>query len=297
LVLARLSETVLKFKPHIPQSSVSKGSRAAGPAPPVQAASARAHLGNQHVQHLLQRQQHLEELALDPGMAHSEWPRLNTSDRDAVVEKMRSHFGEAFAEQFLAVAAAGTGNSDVVYVQPRSGPGPVQLLARGYRRGGVEALGNAALSVEVWVHPRGSMIRRDISAGDFSAPLSLEEWAEALLREKAFPDQWMALERLIIMKKANAELATLCTSDPFNESKAQGAQGRFNGAYSYLRSTLLDLDMARVSRALSALFSRELAAALWENDLVREPCCEKRPRDPAFNCEPILGPPEEDNDE
>jgi hypothetical protein len=279
----------MKFKPQVVAPSASKGTKASMPTP-----SSRTHLSNQAAQNLLRLQQHLEELALDPGMAHGEWPRLRPTERRAVIEKMRSHFGEAFTEQFLAVAAAGTGNSDVVYVQPRSDPNPVQLLARGYRRGGVEALGNAALDVEVWVHPTGSMIRRAISQGDFSTLLSLEDWADALEHESVFSNQWVALLRLSTMKRMNAELATLCTADPFDGSNAQAAQARFNGSYTYLRSELPDLDMARVSRALGTLFAREFAAAVANNDLVREPCCERNPDMPFFRCEAILGPSGDD---
>lgn len=109
----------------------------------------------------------LEELARDPGDAHLAWKSLGLAEQIAVVEKMRRRYGEPFAEQFLDEVKKGKPQVEVRYYQPGTGPNTEQLLARGYKWAGMEHLGNAAFEVEVWVHPSGVRVRRDVSTWKF----------------------------------------------------------------------------------------------------------------------------------
>lgn len=160
---------------------------------------------------------------------------------------------------------------------------------RGYRLGGKEVPAHASWDVEIWVHPTGKKIRRDVSGGTFVVALSLDEWEEWLGSRREFADQWMAVQYLRRMQEANAKLVALCKSNPFREADAREAQGRFDGTHTRLKSLLRDVDMAKVTPAFATLFQKALQKALDDNEAARAPCCEKKPGDTAWGCDPDDG--------
>ena len=111
----------------------------------------------------------IEQLARDPGLAHEAWKRLHPDDRTAVLHRMSQLFGDAFADQFLAIATSGKAQRDVIYWPAGTGPTDEQLRSLGYRRGGREITGSGWIEVEVWVHPNGKVLRRG-SRNSRSAP-------------------------------------------------------------------------------------------------------------------------------
>ena len=156
----------------------------------------------------------------------------------------------------------------------------------------------------MWVTPEGKFGRLDLRIQNPSThapaeavppqpvtsdelPPALEAWRERLSKDRRFPDQWMLLNRLGILRRANQSLARLCKSDPFQEAAALEAQTRFRGSYVNVRATLQDVDLGAVSQDLKQAFEKELDETLFVNDDVRLPCCEKHPDSAAF-CESIL---------
>ena len=115
------------------------------------------------------QEQQLEELAQDPGLAHQAWKKLSQMEQTAVVERMRRRYGGPFAQKFLDEVKKGKPQIEYSYYQPGSGPKPDQLIASGYRSAGMLLTGNAAFEVEVWVHPSGRRISRDVSTYKFGA--------------------------------------------------------------------------------------------------------------------------------
>ena len=107
----------------------------------------------------------LAALAKYPGDAHQAWKKLSAADREAVLKAMAHRYGRDFANQFRDVAEHGKPDFTLTYQQPGLGSTPDKLKAGGWRRAGMEITGNASMDVEVWVHPSGKMIRRDVSAG------------------------------------------------------------------------------------------------------------------------------------
>lgn len=105
----------------------------------------------------------LTSLAKSPGHAHLEWKKLSTEEKATVVEQMAQRYGAKFAAQFRDVADRGTADRTLHYSQPGMGPTPAQLTSRGWHFWEMEVTGNAAYSVEVWVHPSGQTFRRDVS--------------------------------------------------------------------------------------------------------------------------------------
>jgi hypothetical protein len=118
------------------------------------------------------REQRLDELARLPGEAHAAWSKLNDADRAAVLKKMEANYGKAFKDQFLQTATKGKAQVETsTYSNSPKSNFPMitdeQLKARGYQKAGTEHTGNAAINIEVWVHPSGKTIRRDISTDKF----------------------------------------------------------------------------------------------------------------------------------
>jgi hypothetical protein len=115
------------------------------------------------------RDQQLEELAQDPGSAHQAWKKLSLVEQIAVTERMRRRYGEPFTQQFLDEVKKGKPQIEYRYYQPGVGPKPEQLIASGYRFAGMLHTGNAGFQIEVWVHPTGRRINRDVSTHKFGA--------------------------------------------------------------------------------------------------------------------------------
>jgi hypothetical protein len=300
---------------HVVQQGAAPPSQASASVPTMSAALHRS--PSTHGSADDRREQHLEELAFDPGEAHTEWRHLSPKERSLVVAKMRRRFGDAFGDQFLAIANAGTGHTETIYWQPGSGPTPARLIELGYRRGGLEVTGTPATDVEVWVHPTGKMIRRDISTYRFGATDARKRDIEApppvvKVRPPEVPpkvpptkEQAEALQWLKVLKKANEQLRTLCTTnsqstvrtsghtrvtvtveDVFRVGDAEDAMIEFNNALSQLRDRLKNVDMRRVDPT----FWRQVEEEETKNAQAREPCCEKVPDNSIFNCEEIVGP-------
>jgi hypothetical protein len=110
----------------------------------------------------------LAELVRDPGDAHHAWKGLSKEDRFALLDAMAHRYGRDFADRFHEVAEHGTPDDSLIYWQSGLGPSPRQLTAGGWRRAGIEITGTSSIDVEVWVHPSGRTIRRDVSAGDWT---------------------------------------------------------------------------------------------------------------------------------
>ena len=117
-------------------------------------------------------EQKLDELARLPGDAHAAWKKLSAADRNTVLKKMEANYGKAFKDQFLEAANKGKAQVETsTYSNSPKSKFPMitdeQLKARGYKKAGSERTGNAAWDVEVWVHPSGKTIRRDVSTYEF----------------------------------------------------------------------------------------------------------------------------------
>ena len=110
----------------------------------------------------------LAELARLPGDAHRAWKRLSPTDREAVIRAMAGRYGREFADRFRPVAEHGKPDYTLTYWQLGVGPSPERLTADGWRRAGMDVTGNASIDVEVWVHPTGKVIRRDVSGGGWT---------------------------------------------------------------------------------------------------------------------------------
>ena len=104
----------------------------------------------------------LRRLAKDPRAAHRAWKTLRTEDKFTVIGQMSLQYGSAFANKFQDIAEYGKPDFSTDYWQPGVGPTSAALKARGYALLGEEVSGTAAISVEVWVTPAGTTIRRDV---------------------------------------------------------------------------------------------------------------------------------------
>src|SRR5215217_8995003 len=113
------------------------------------------------------RKQQLEELARDPGEAHQAWKKLSPIEKFTVQESMRRRYGGLFVQQFLDEVQKGKPQIQTSTYEFGAGPKPEQLKAGGFRRAGVESMGNVGWEIELWVHPSGRRIRRDISPWKF----------------------------------------------------------------------------------------------------------------------------------
>jgi len=120
------------------------------------------------------RQKWLEELGRNPQDAHNAWKKLSGPEGAMVLSLMAQRFGWPFAQQFLAeVKKGGPPPGESFY-----GRGTVtaeQLMARGYRLGGYFKTGAADIDVEVWFHPSGKMVRRDVSGRKEAPHTPIEE--------------------------------------------------------------------------------------------------------------------------
>src|SRR5215216_703430 len=187
------------------------------------------------------RKQQLEELARDPGEAHQAWKKLSPLEKFTVQESMRRRYGGPFAQQFLDEVKKGKPQIQTSTYEFGAGPKPEQLRAGGFRRAGVESMGNVGWEIELWVHPSGRRIRRDISPWKFGTaepekkpetegkkPPIVEPPIEKPPPPPPPPppacteDEAMAL--LADMHAANNALQEVCTSEPFDLDKAEDAQ-------------------------------------------------------------------------
>jgi hypothetical protein len=112
----------------------------------------------------------LADLAKDPGKAHQAWKRLSADDRAAMLETMAQRYGTIFATRFRDIAEQGKPDLTVEYSQPGTGRTREQLKAAGWRFMDMEVTGTAAIDVEIWVHPTGKTLRRDVSTYRFTQP-------------------------------------------------------------------------------------------------------------------------------
>jgi hypothetical protein len=243
----------------------------------------------------------LEELARDPAKAHDAWKTLTTTERDGVTERMRRRYGEPFAQQFLDVVKKGKPQFDVDYYQPGVGPTREQLLARGYRQAGFEHTGNAAFEVELWVHPVGKTVRRDVSTWKFGAsgpgtkggggagkspakqPPVVEPPTEPPVTTTARHEQ--ALDFLEEMNTSNTKLQSLCEANPFDLSAAEYAEREWNDAREALRD-FQDLDWTGIDPD----FWSEVSESRDENLDLRAACCKRAPKSFWFDCDSLPKP-------
>jgi hypothetical protein len=112
----------------------------------------------------------LADLAKDPGKAHQAWKRLSAVDRATVLDTMAQRYGTIFANQFRDIAEQGKPDLTLDYRQPGTGPTREQLKAGGWRFMDMEITGTAAIDIEIWVHPTGRTLRRDVSTYRFAQP-------------------------------------------------------------------------------------------------------------------------------
>ena len=234
-------------------------------------------------------EQRLSELARDPGAAHQAWRKLGTLDRIAVAERMRQRYGAAFSQQFLAVAENGKPQIETIYYQPGTGPTPDQLTAKGYQLAGKEITGNAGIDIDVWVHPTGKTVRRDVSTWKPGAtPPDPQPTTEAPPAEPPTPSetpeappptmdeqQALAVELLEDLQERNNELQDAIRATPFAKQKAQQAQSSWAMSRTELRS-MHQVDMEAVYPG----FWDEVDDANSENDDLLKKIYEL---DPDFN--------------
>jgi hypothetical protein len=76
----------------------------------------------------------------------------------------------------------------LIYWQPNLGPTPEKLKAGGWRFLEMEVTGTAAIDVEIWVHPSGKTLRRDVSPTQAAPPKSPEAEDEVATLRKKFED-------------------------------------------------------------------------------------------------------------
>ena len=240
------------------------------------------------------RDQELEALARDPGEAHQAWRKLSTTEQNDVVERMRRRYGGPFAQQFLDVVKEAKPKIEVLYYQPGSGPTPDTLIARGYRRAGPEFTGNAAFDVEVWVHPSGSTIRRDVSTYKFGAadpekkPETEKKKPETKKKKPPIVDPpiddkpYEAMELLAELQSRNSELLDLCASDPYQSENAEEAQINWTFSRDKLEE-FKNVDMKDVYPD----FWKEVDAATADNLKLRAKCCKRDPSNYFFFCDEL----------
>lgn len=248
----------------------------------------------------VRRDKHFDELARDPADAHKAWSGLTQTERDTVTERMRLRYGDAFAQEFLAVVKKGKPQFDLDYYQPGAGPTREQLFARGYRLAGPERTGNAGFDVEIWVHPTGRTVRRDISTWKFPTSEGGEKKPGTKTDSKAekkppakeppvvepphppvetTPRHEQALGFLEDMEKWNTELQSLCDANPFDLSAAENAVIEWNFAREAVRE-FKDLDWTGVYPD----FWNEVTKLADENIDLRRACCKHDPGSFWFDC-------------
>jgi len=242
----------------------------------------------------------LEELARDPAEAHKAWKKLTPAERDGVAEGMRRRYGEKFVQEFLDEVKKGKPQFDTLYYQPGVGPTREQLRARGFRRAGSEHTGNAGFDVEIWIHPSGKTIRRDISTYKFgtSGP-GTEPGSEAGKASVQKPPvvepppevavtttrHEQALDLLEDMKTWNTRLQALCEANPFDLSEAENAEIEWNFAREAVRD-FKELDWTGVYPD----FWNEVSKLADENLKMRAACCKRDPTNYWFDCSTLRKP-------
>jgi hypothetical protein len=210
----------------------------------------------------LAREEHLEELARDPDMAHEEWRQLKEDERTTVVQKMTQRFGAQFANAFLEAVASGRRRNELVYLQPGAGTTPAQLIARGYRRAGMLGTGNIAYAVEVWVHPTGATIHRDLppqqpeglasqedeideeedDEPEYGSPYDLEGTLEIFRLPHAQQEKLNALFR---MKNTNDALESFCVTDYGSAFSITMEQREFRKAHAAMKA-MREVDVSKL---------------------------------------------------
>jgi hypothetical protein len=240
------------------------------------------------------RDKQLEELARYPADAHKAWKKLSSAERDAVTEGMRRRYGDLFAQEFLDEVKKGTPQFDLVYYQPGLGPTREQLVARGYRHAGSEQTGNAGFEVEIWVHPTGKTVRRDVSTWKFGTPTpGVKPGTQAgkpPVKEPPTVDpptdppvttarHEQALDLLDNMHTWNTALHALCEADPFDMSEAENAEIEWNFSREALRD-FKDLDWTGIYPD----FWNEVSRSADENLDLRRACCKRAPTSYWFDC-------------
>lgn len=151
------------------------------------------------------RQEWLKELGNDPQEAHLAWKKVSPEERFVVLGEMALRFGSPFAEQFLEEVKKGKPQLGETFYGSGMGPTPAQLVASGYRLGGMFRTGAADIDVQVWFHPSGKKIRRDVS-GRKPTPMPpivdcgpLEEVTSEMLRD-TIPTETAAQDDLVAEK-------------------------------------------------------------------------------------------------
>lgn len=250
------------------------------------------------------RDKQIEELVRDPADAHKAWSGLKQTERDTVTERMRLRYGDAFAQEFLDVVKKGKPQFDVVYYQPGVGPTREQLLARGYRRAGSEITGNAGIDVEIWVHPTGKTVRRDVSTWKFPTSEGGEKPGTKSDSKAEKPPAKKprivdppeppakttsrheeALDFLDDMKKWNTALQSLCEANPFDLKAAEDAMIEANFAREGVRD-FKDLDWTGVYPD----FWREVSELADELVDLRRACCKHDSKNFWFDCGTLPNP-------
>lgn len=211
-----------------------------------------------------------------------------------VLEWMEQRYGRSFAQQFREEAKKGKSQATLYYYQPGSGPKPEQLAARGYRVKGRENTGNAAFDIEVWVHPSGSTVRRDISTYKFGKaepeqPGETKETEASKAKkpprvEPPPPDRTgEALELLRELERLNKELEGLCLSEPptlKQSDRAEDAPMEWTFARDKLKE-FRSVDM----RAVYPDFWKAVDEAAAHNVDVRKECCKIDPSNYFLSCD------------
>lgn len=157
----------------------------------------------------------LEELAQDPGKAHQAWKKLSQMEQIALTVRMRQRYGGQFEQRFLEQVKKGKPKIEYHYYKPGTGPKTDDLIASGYRFAGMLQTGNAGFEVEVWVHPSGMRIHRDVSTYKFGAdetekkkdeaPITQEPVDELTKLRKKFEDLKRRIWRAMAVFEANVE--------------------------------------------------------------------------------------------
>jgi len=104
----------------------------------------------------------MDDLARDPCEAHRAWKRLTWQEKLDVQGRLAALQGDAFSKQFLDAEQKGKVDCTVAYLEPGRAKRD-QLLSWGYRYFGEELTGTGDIVIEIWFHPTGKKIRRDIS--------------------------------------------------------------------------------------------------------------------------------------
>lgn len=113
----------------------------------------------------LDHDQELLLLAANPDFASREWKRLPLKDQMLVALQMASFYGAPFATQFADIHQKSK-VADPDYIFLGKGVGTASdLVKRGYKLAGLDPR-NVTSDVEIWFHPSGNRLHRDVSRAD-----------------------------------------------------------------------------------------------------------------------------------